>query len=321
MKICILGAGGCFGTNTAGYLLSQGHDVFGIGRSPHKPKCFSLGIDYPYYAYHIHYELDYVLKLLDRERPEVIVNYAAQGEGAASFDPKDYWRFYETNTLGLVKLVGELQQRDWLQRFIHIGTSELYGSVTAPSKETDAFKPTSPYAASKAAFDMHLLAVAQRGFPMNIIRPSNCYCPGQQLHRIIPKALICGLAGRRLPLHGGGLARKSYLHATDLSRAILRVIEAAPLGRTYNVGSDEPIGIQEVVARCAKAIRINFDDLVEMATERKGQDGCYWLDSTKIKSLGWQQKIGWVEGLEGMVEWIKSYPELLTMDTSYRMRA
>src|SRR5713226_6130194 len=152
MKICIFGAGGCFGTNTAGYLLSQGHDVFGIGRSPKKPKCFSLGINYPYYAYHINSELDYIMRLLDRERPEVIINYAAQGEGAASFDPADYWRFYETNTLGLVKLVGELQRRDWLSRFIHIGTSELYGSVTAPSKETDAFKPTSPYAASKAAF-------------------------------------------------------------------------------------------------------------------------------------------------------------------------
>jgi dTDP-glucose 4,6-dehydratase len=188
--------------------------------------------------------------------------------------------------------------------------------------ERSLLNPTSPYSVSKAAFDLHLVAMHKTcGLPMNIIRPSNCYAPGQQLHRIIPKALIYGLTGRKLPLHGGGVARKSYLHATDLSRAILKVIEKGGIGEIYNVGPDHPISIREVIAHCAKALSIDFDDLVNMAPERTGQDSCYWLDSTKIKALGWEQKIRFDGGIYDMLNWIRKYPELLTMPTDFRMRA
>src|SRR3990167_1821753 len=219
-KWAVLGSGGCFGQHLVSHLLSLGHEVIGIGRSPKKPECFSLGIEYPYYAYHITYELDYVMRVLDQFQPDVICSFAAQGEGAASFDPRDYWRFYETNSMGLARLVGELQQR-FYGRFIQIGTSELYGSVQSPAKETDPINPSSPYAASKAAFDWHLMAIHKtNGFEMNIIRPSNAFCRGQQLHRVIPRALLCAAKGEKLPLHGGGRSKKSYLHADDLSRAI-----------------------------------------------------------------------------------------------------
>ena len=321
MKFCVLGAGGCFGTNLAAYLLAQGHEVMGIGRSPKKPECFSLGVDYPYHSYHITYEHDYVRREIKRFQPQVIVNFAAQGEGAASFG-SDNWRFYETNCVGLVKLVSRLEDNHGIERFIQIGTSELYGSVTSPAPETAPIVPTSPYAASKAAFDLHLVAMHKAtGFPTNIIRPSNCYCPGQQLHRIIPKTLISGLTGRQVPLHGGGVARKSYLHATDLSRAILRVVEAGGVGEIYNVGPDEPTSIREVVEHCAFMLGVTFEDLVVEAPERTGQDSTYWLDSTKIKALGWRQEIDWAEGLADMLRWIRDYEELLTMPTEFRMRA
>ena len=100
-------------------------------------------------------------------------------------------------------------KRDWLERFIQIGTSEMYGSVGHAANEDEPIKPTSPYAASKVAFDMYLISVHKfLKFPMNIIRPSNAYCPGQLLHRVIPKAVMCGLTGDKLPLHGGGKRRK-----------------------------------------------------------------------------------------------------------------
>ena len=133
MKFAILGSGSCFGTNLADHLLTNGHDVIGIGRSPKKPECFSLRVEYPYYAYHITYELDYVMKVLDRFKPQIIVNFAAQGEGAASFNPKDSWRFYETNAVGLVRLAVQLASRDYMERFINVGTSEFYRSITKPS--------------------------------------------------------------------------------------------------------------------------------------------------------------------------------------------
>jgi dTDP-glucose 4,6-dehydratase len=323
MKVAILGAGGCFGNWTARCLLEAGYEVVGSGRSARKGAAFTVGAEYPYRAYVIGPDNEFLLDWLDAERPEVIVNYAAQGEGAASFSPRKHQKyFYQTNCVALVDLVAQLAERPWLTRFVQIGTSELYGSVERPSKETDAIVPTSPYAASKAAFDLHLMAVAKvQGFPMNIIRPSNCYVPGQQLHRVIPKAMLCGVTGRKLPLQGGGRAEKSYLHGTDLVRAIQVVMDRGPLGEVYNCGPDEPTSIREVVERCATRLGMGFSELCEMAPDREGQDSRYWLDSSKLKALGWSQTVDWDTGLDEMAHWIRAYPELHTMPTDFRMRA
>src|SRR5471030_1888724 len=128
----ILGGGGSFGIHTAFYLLQHANPkrVIGVGHNALRPEPFSLGIErepgYEYHAYHITYELDLLLELIDRVKPEVIVNYAAQGEGAVSW--KHSWRFFETNSMALAKLCEELMKRTWLKRFIQIGTSEMYGS-------------------------------------------------------------------------------------------------------------------------------------------------------------------------------------------------
>lgn len=317
----VLGAGGCFGQDLAAHLLELGHQVIGIGRSPRKPACFSLGIDkYPYHAYHITYEHEYIVRLLEQFAPDVIVNYAAQGEGAASFG-WDSWRFYETNAMGLARLYEGI--RPLGARFIHIGTSELYGSVDHPAKETDPIKPSSPYAASKAAFDLHLLALFKTygasSVPMNIIRPSNCYCPGQQLHRIIPKALLHGVKNLPLVLYGGGRAEKSYLHARDLSRAVLAVERNGIRGEIYNVAPPNATSIRQVVEFCEEALGKIIE--ITAGDERTGEDARYWLDSSKVGALGWKQQIDWKAGLAAMVRWIRAYPELLEMPIDFRMRA
>ncbi len=323
----ILGGGGSFGIHTAFYLLDHAKPkkVIGIGRNPLRPEAFSLNVDkrdgYEYHARHLTYELDLLLELLDQEKPEVIINYAAQGEGAASW--KHSWRFFETNCVGLSRLTEELMKRDWLERFIQIGTSELYGSVDHAAREDDPLQPSSPYSASKAGFDMYLLSVHQHlDFPMNIIRPSNAYCPAQLLHRVIPKAIWCGLTGEKLPLHGGGKAEKSYIHARDLARAIHLVSEKAPLGTVYNAGPKDPTSIREVVERCAKALDMPFEDLCEVTGERLGQDSRYWLDSSAIeKDVGWKAEIGWDEGLTEMVEWGRKYlDDIRDWPTGYTMR-
>ncbi len=324
----VIGGGGSFGIHTAFYLLENANPnkVLGIGRNPLRAEPFSLNIDkrdgYEYHARHVTHELDLLLELLDREKPEVIINFAAQGEGAVSW--KHSWRFFETNSMALVRLAEELAKRDWLERFIQIGTSEMYGAVDHAAKEDEPIKPTSPYAASKVAFDMYLDSVHRfLQFPMNIIRPSNAYCPGQLLHRVIPKAIVSGLLGRKLPLHGGGRAEKSYLHARDLARAIYLVLEKAPLGVTYNAGPKEPTSIREVVERCAKALDVPFEELCEVTEDRLGQDSRYWLDSSAIReAVGWEAEIGWDEGLAEMVDWGRQYQDQLKhVSTDYVLRA
>lgn len=328
-RYAVLGGGGSFGIHTSKYLLEQPDTerVIGVGRNPPRPEPFTLNVGkndkrYSYHAYHVTYELDLLLELLDKEKPEVIINYAAQGEGAVSW--KHSWRFFETNSMALARLAEELMKRPWLQRFIQIGTSEMYGSVDHATKEDEPIKPTSPYAASKVAFDMHLLSVHKfLKFPMNIIRPSNAYCPGQLLHRVVPKAVVCGLLGRKLPLQGGGRAEKSYIHARDLARAIHLVAEKAPLGTIYNAGPPRPTSIRALVETVAKVMGIPFDQLCQVTEDRLGQDSRYWLDSSAIKrEVGWEPQISLEEGIKDMVEWGRTYlNDLKDWPMDYTLRA
>jgi dTDP-glucose 4,6-dehydratase len=324
----ILGGGGSFAIHTALYLLDHADPelVIGVGRNPLRPEPFSLNVErrrrYQYHAYHLTYELDLLLELLDKKRPQIIINYAAQGEGAVSW--KHSWRFFETNSMALARLAEELMKRDYLERFIQIGTSELYGAVDHPAREDDPIRPSSPYAASKAGFDLYLVSVNRfLKFPMNIIRPSNAYCPGQLLHRVIPKTVVCGLKGEKLPLHGGGRAEKSYIHARDLARAIHLVVEKAPLGTIYNAGPPEPTSIRRVVELTAQTLGVPFEALCEVTGDRLGQDARYWLDSSAIKKdVGWEPQIGWEEGLQEMVRWGRTYINVLKdWPTDYTLRA
>lgn len=326
-KYLILGAGGSFGIHTAMYLLENTNTtkVIGVGRNPLRAEPFSLGIEkyknFTYFTRHITYEFDLLMELLDEEKPEVIINFAAQGEGAVSW--KNSWRFFETNSMALTKLAEALSSRNWLERFIQIGTSEMYGSVNHPTSEMEPIKPTSPYAASKVAFDMYLESACKYlNFPMNIVRPSNAYCPGQLLHRVIPRAIISGLMGKKIPLHGGGKAEKSYIHARDLAHAIFLVSEKAPIGEIYNAGPDTPISIYNLVVKISEALDLPLAQICEVTDERLGQDARYWLDSSKIKrDLGWAPKVSWEEGLLEMVNWGRKYlPELREVSQEYYFR-
>lgn len=325
----ILGGNGVFGVHAAFYLLRNADPkkVICVGRNPEKPAPFTLALGegdprYLYHQIHVVYEQDRLFEMFDAEQPEVIVNFAAQGEGAVSW--RKSWRFYETNTTALAKMTEELMSRDYLQRWVQIGTSELYGSVDFAATEDTPIRPSSPYAASKAAADLHLLSISSvLNFPMNIIRPSNAYAPGQLLHRVIPRAVLCGLTGQKLPLHGGGRAKKSYIHARDLGRAIHLVTERAPLGTVYNAGPPEPTSIRDLVGIVAEELGIPFDQLCEVTADRLGQDSQYWLDSSAIKrDTGWEPEIGLREGIREMIQWGRTYlGDLRKTSTDYVLRA
>ncbi len=316
-KYMLLGGGGVFAVHTAKYLLDlpDTQKIIAVGRNIARGSAYTLdvGKDDPRYSYeqvHITFEQDMLFELIDRERPDYIINYAAIAY-ATSWE-KSY-RYYDTNMLAVVKMCEELSKRSFLKKFIQISTSELYGSVDRPVDEHCLLNPGSPYAVSKLAADLHLLTLHHTGkLPMNIIRPSNAYGPGQQIWRIIPKAIYCGLTQQKLPLEGGGIARKSYLHARDLARVIYLIVKNAPLGEIYNVGPKTPDTIKNVVMMVARELNIEFDELCEMVPGRLYEDTQYWLDSSKIeRELGWTQEIGLKEGIADMVNWGKQYLQLL----------
>jgi dTDP-glucose 4,6-dehydratase len=325
----ILGGNGVFGVQTAFHLLAQSETkkVICVGRNPEKPEPFSLRLGqgdprYSYHQIHIVFEHDLLFEMLDREQPEVIINFAAQGEGAASW--KHSWRYFDTNVTALARITEDLMKRKYMKRWIQIGTSELYGSVSAPARETDPILPTSPYAASKAAGDMHLISIARTlKFPMNILRPSNAYAPGQQLHRILPRAVVCGLSEQKIPLHGGGISKKSYMHARDLAAAIYLVARKADLGKVYNVGPSEPVAIRELVGMAAAEMGLTLEQLCSITEPRFGEDWIYWLDSSAIeKELAWRPEISLTDGVRDMVAWGRKYiNELADLPQTYTFHA
>ena len=307
--------------NLSKLLTGLGHQVLSISRSPVRSKEFTLGLEsYPLFRYeqaHMVSQLPRTMVLLDTFRPDVVVNFAALCEVGLSWKhPADY---YQTNVIALVRLCEELSIRSWFKRFVQIGSSEVYGSVTVPATEEQGVNPSSPYAVSKAAFDFHLRTLARyQAFPAVICMPSNGYCEGQTLNRIIPKTIICALAGRTLQLQGGGVAKKSYLHADDISRAILLVSEKGKVGETYNCGPEYSISIYSLVEEILNSMGIGIDTVVQVSKERTGQDSQYLLDSTKIKNMGWKPEITLDVGLDRMIDWVMKNPSLMDMETNYR---
>lgn len=275
---------------------------------------------YRYDQIHLVFEQGRLLKMPDRDKPQVIVNFAALVYATSR---KKSFRYHDTNIVAQAKMCEDLLKRDYLERFIQIGTSELYGPVDHPFPEDAPFRPTSPYAVSKLACDLHfetLLAVKK--FPMNIIRPWSAYGPGQLLYRLPPLAVYAAQHGQKLPLQGGGTVKKSYMHAQDVSHAIWLMAEKALFGRTYNVGPERTCTIRHLVELVAEERSLLFDKIAEITPGRVGEDRQYWLDSTRIKTeLGWRQRISLRKGVRDMAQWARRYLEQLPPPSDFVLRA
>jgi len=312
----ILGTGCCFAQHTALHLLDRNiaTRVVGVGR--HGPAWnWRLNIgrrDQCIFAVQDIRKTDELMALLRSEKPTVLINFAAEGESGASFQNPS--KYFDTNCTALVRLVEQLHgNAPWLRRFVQISSGEVYGSVDTPARESDLLRPTSPYAASKAAFDHFLIAYhARTMFPMNIVRPSNTYGEGQQLFRIVPKAIMYGLIGKQMPLYGCGQGEKSYMHVSDMAAGIASVASQAPLGRIYNLSPRVPVKTREVVCMIAKALGIHETQLFHDESGRRGTDARYWLDSQAAeRDLGWTPRVSFDTGIPHMIAWHRAHLEFL----------
>lgn len=313
----LLGGAGVFASHFAKYLLERKDTtkVIAVGRNILRGAHYSLDIGlkderYRYEQIHILFEQDRLEKLFEKEKPDYVINYAALAY-ATSWE--DSAKYYQTNLVSVARICEYLLDKKYLKRFLQIGTSELYGSVNEPSKENSPLIPSSPYAVSKMAADLHLETMfAVKNFPMNILRPSNAYGPGQQVWRVIPRAILCGLSNKRLPLEGGGVVKKSYLHVDDLSEATFLTLTKPQVGQIYNCGPDNPMAIREVIQIIAEELGMKFEDLCEEVPGRIGEDNQYWLDSSKIKKdFNWVPKVSIRKGIKDMVNWGKKYKKNL----------
>jgi dTDP-glucose 4,6-dehydratase len=248
-----------------------------------------------------------LLEVLDAERPAWIVNFAAQSEVAPSWEHPEHW--FRTNTVALAVLVNHLRRRDYLERYLHVSSPEVYGTCAGRVTESAPLNPSTPYAASKAAADLLLESYRRQfGFPLLTVRATNVYGARQQLFKIIPRSAIYMKLGNRIPLHGGGAAVKSYIHVRDVSRGELAILASGEIGVCYHLSPAAGIAVRDVVQTIAQRLGKTLTDVVTVVGERPGQDAAYVIDSTRARTeLGWSPQIEFASGIDEVVRWVEEY--------------
>jgi len=314
--IIVVGSNSFSGATFVDFALQQGARVLGTSRSPEPIPAFLpyKWHDHANFTFHnldLNRNLPELTALIRETRPAYVVNFAAQSMVGESWQNPGDW--FMTNAVSTVKLHDELRKCDFLKRYVHVSTPEVYGSCSGFVKEDFPFNPSTPYAVSRAAADMSLRSFrAAYNFPVVTTRAANVYGPGQQLYRIIPRTILFILLGRRLQLHGGGVSTRSFIHMRDVSDATWRIMERGRDGDTYHISTNEVVSIRELVERICTKLGARFEDHVEVVGERLGKDSAYHLDSTKLRTeLGWQDRIGLDQGLDECIAWVRTHFDAL----------
>ena len=197
----------------------------------------------------INTQIKELIKIIDDNQIEYIVNFAAQGMVAESWQKPVEW--YETNVISQVAFHEELRHRTFVKKYVHITTPEVYGSTGKKwVTEKQRFNPSTPYAVSRGSCDMHLRSFYNAyKFPVIFTRAANVYGPGQQLYRIIPKTILSIKKGVKLTLDGGGNSRRSFVHIGDVVQATLKLIDRAEVGTEWHISTKEIITIKSLVEK------------------------------------------------------------------------
>ena len=271
--------------------------------------------------------------------PDAVMHLAAESHVDRSIDgPAD---FINTNVVGTYVLL-EAALAHWRKlgarangfRFHHVSTDEVFGALEGDGQFTEKtrYDPRSPYSATKAASDHLVRAWGHTyGLPVLLTNCSNNYGPHQFPEKLIPLAIIKGLAGEPMPVYGNGHNVRDWLFVDDHARALTLVLERGRVGETYNIGGNaERRNIDVVHAICDAIDGLTLSkgasrrELVTFVSDRPGHDLRYAIDFSKLNTeLGWSPQHGFEQGLATTVKWYIEnrvwWEPLLSMhDTSAR---
>lgn len=255
-----------------------------------------------------------VAKLLKDFTVDTIVHFAAETHVDRSISEPE--SFIQTNITGTLNLL-ELSRKYWLEeqnlnkntcRFHHISTDEVYGSLQKNElafTELNAYRPNSPYSASKAASD-HLVRAYNQTYklPISITNCSNNYGPNQHNEKFVPTVINCCLQQKPIPVYGDGSNIRDWLYVEDHCCAIDTVIHKGEIGQTYNIGGNNELNnldviysICEILNKIKPATR-DYSNLISFVEDRAGHDWRYAINAEKIrKHLNWYPKETFISGL------------------------
>ncbi|GGF51573.1 dTDP-glucose 4,6-dehydratase [Marmoricola endophyticus] len=242
---------------------------------------------------------------------DAVVHFAAESHNDNSLsDPSP---FVTTNLVGTFTLLEAVRRHG--TRYHHISTDEVYGDLELddPERFTEhtAYRPSSPYSATKAGSDLLVRAWARSfGIPATISNCSNNYGPWQHVEKFIPRQITTLLDGGRAKVYGTGANVRDWIHVDDHSSAVWEILQRGRIGETYLIGADGEQDNLHVVRMLLSILGKGADDL-EMVTDRAGHDLRYAIDPTKLRDeLGWRPRFSDLEaGLRDTVEWYAAHED------------
>jgi dTDP-glucose 4,6-dehydratase len=236
---------------------------------------------------------------------DAVVNFAAESHVDRSIlEPE---AFLVTGVIGVHVLLDAVRAQDRPVRFLQVSTDEVYGSVEkGHSREGDVLAPRSPYAAAKAAGEQLARSwFVTYGTDVVVTRGSNTYGPFHHPEKLIPLFVTNAIDDKPLPLYGDGQQRRDWLHVSDHAGAIDHVLRHGESGETYNVPGDAELPNAEVVRLLLERLGKPWS-LVRRVEDRPGHDRRYAMDGSKLRALGWQNRVGFEDGLAATVDWFRA---------------
>ena len=312
-KVIVTGGLGFIGSNLIELLLKKNYSVLNIDKVTYSSNFYNIK-EFKNSKNYNFLKLDIkdkkLFKILNNYKPSGIFNLAAETHVDRSIDKPE--NFINSNIVGVYNLLECFKRysKQKKSKLIHISTDEVYGDIlSGRTNEKYPYRPSSPYAASKAASD-HLVYSYIRTYKLNAIitNCSNNYGPKQHPEKLIPKLIYNIMNNLPLPIYGDGSNSREWLYVSDHCEALIKIFLKGKIGEFYNIGSNKNLNNLEVTKKLlknskkifalGKNVKINF------VKDRPGHDLRYALNSNKIKiKLGWKPKIDFETGISKTINW------------------
>ena len=314
-KVIVTGGLGFIGSNLIELLLKKYYvinlDKVTYSSNFYNTKEFVKKKNYKFIKYDINNKK--IIKIFNKYKPVGIFNLAAETHVDRSIDsPKS---FIESNILGVYNILEAFRvfsKKIPKTKLIHISTDEVYGDILfGRSDENYPYKPSSPYAASKASSD-HLVSSYVRTYniPAIVTNCSNNYGPKQHPEKLIPKLIYNIFQNKPLPIYGKGTNSREWIYVKDHCEALIKIFKKGKVGNFYNIGSNKNQTNLEI---CKKLIQLanknkimGKNTRIKFVKDRPGHDIRYALNSSKLKNeLRWSPRISLSDGLKKTFEWYR----------------
>ncbi len=332
-KIIVTGGLGFIGSNLIDLLIKKKYYVINIDKVSYSSNFYNIKEhkNSKYYKFlRCSIEDKKLIKILFKYKPSAIFNLAAETHVDRSIDNPQ--SFIQSNIVGVYNLLECFKEytKKNKSKLIHISTDEVYGDIlSGRTSENYPYRPSSPYAASKAASD-HLISSYIRTYKISAIitNCSNNYGPKQHPEKFIPKIIYNILHNKPLPIYGKGTNSREWIYVKDHCEALERVLIKGKIGQFYNIGSNKNLNnlqvTKELLKSCKELIKIGNKVKINFVKDRPGHDIRYALNSSKIKNkIGWKPKTNFNKGIRLTLDWyfknISYYKSLSKKDIIKRL--